>query len=139
ADSNIANQMAARRLHQELAQSLDALGVGCFAVRLGYEVPIASNLEAASIQVQGKAVSSRKRLHVPEGCPLAVVAVAVHQNAQDVLIVRHGLQAGEGQQRFDLGGEEEMLAGDGIVKGLNAKPVSGAEQPPLPGIPDGKG
>src|SRR5260370_27610878 len=130
ADPNIADQVAARRLHQELAQPVYALGVGCFAVRLGHEVPIALNLEAVSTQVQGKAMSGRKRLHVPKSCPLAVVAIAVHQKAQDVLIIGHPPQAEEGQQRFDLGSEEKMFPDDGLTEALHTASTPAPYQPP---------
>src|SRR5207302_6593771 len=115
-----------------------ALRVGSTAFWLRLEVPIAPRSEAPGVQAQSQAVTGRQRLDIPEGRPLAVVAIAVHQEAEDDLIVSHRLQAGEGQQRLDLGSEEEIVAGGGIVEGLDAEPVPGTEQAPAPAIPNGK-
>ena len=44
-----------------------------------------------------------------------------------------------GQQRLDFGGEQEAVAGLRIVQGPDAETVTGQEELPLGGIPDGKG
>src|SRR3989449_6230230 len=84
-------------------------------------------------------VRRRQRFDRPKQGALTIVTVGVGQERDDGLVVGSRVHTGERKQRLDLRCKDERAGRHGIVEGLDAQSIAGAEQPAPRAVPDGEG
>ena len=78
-------------------------------------------------------------LHPLENAAAGRTAGAQKHQLGDAVPVKPRLDAGEGEQRFQLGREKKIPALPPVEEGFDPHPVAGDEQPLFQAVPDGEG